>query len=195
MKTANLFMCALFMFLSLTLKAQDSIKPTVPVKDSLPKMQQYIYDKLNPDQVFELESRRLEMGRVTNQVPDHSNIISNIGFLATVILLVFITSYFRHKRKMKLYDVYLRTLDKDKDLPVEFLKKPENPEMFNQIHEMSKLNKAIMLVALGFGCNLAFSYFQDSLAILRELGTIPLFLGIGFFVSHVIEYFVNRSKR
>jgi len=188
-----------FMFLALSLKAQsqDSLKTANDSKKDSLKLcdQNAIYSRLSADQIYQLEQQKIELHHPRQEWHDDTDRTTTVIFLLTVLAIVFILSYFKHKRTIKLYDLYLYSMEKDKEIPIELLVNPKDDSnsLKNNFMSMATnpLQKGVLLIAIGIGLSIAVSHFREPINQLTGIGFIPICLGLGFIVLH----FIDRKKQ
>ena len=154
---------------------------TQKVHQKLTAIDTFVYSKLDRDQIMELEMTKL--GAVKH--PDNEdnnqplyNMLTALGFFITVILLTLIFSIFKHKKDSQLYNVYIKTLDMGKEMPVELIHRKQL--------NYNNLQKGILLIGLGIGV-LCIGPHGGIWGHIGILGCIPIFSGISFLIMHIIE--------
>jgi hypothetical protein len=128
-----------------------------------------MYEKLTPEQIFELEKIRLN--QPPPDVPGTAPIIVAIVF-GMPVAIVAVVLWFRHRRNRQLHDTLARMIEKGVPIPPELLTPPER-------RKPSDLRRGVVLIAAGLGV-IGFFLAQGEDA--WGLGLIPLLIGAGYLV-------------
>ncbi|RHO66015.1 hypothetical protein DW083_19660 [Parabacteroides sp. AF48-14] len=97
-----------------------------------------------------------------------------------VIFMVWIKSNENQKRNQLKAELYVKALEKGEKFPEDLIKEPSK--------KYKSLKTAILLISIGIGISI-FQLFNSNPAYAVQnmsVGLIPLILGIGFLIIHVI---------
>jgi len=126
------------------------------------------WEKLTPDQVFELEKIRAER---PDEIPSLVPLICLIVFSCPVAIVTAILIY-RHRRNQLLHKTLATMIDKGVPIPPELLQ-PEK-------RRKSDLQRAFVLMGVGLGLIIFFAVLHEEA---WGLGFIPLLMGVGYLVA------------
>jgi hypothetical protein len=107
---------------------------------------------------------------------------SSIFAFITIIAIVAIPVYFRHKKVLLLFDTINTMAVKGVEIPPELLVSLQTTRK-----KRSRLAIGISLSAVGLGVVLFFAFITDPDEGIWSIGLIPLFLGIGYLILARLE--------
>ena len=127
------------------------------------------WEKLSPDQIFELEKLRAQQppGDIPSQVP----LIVAIVFACPVAIVLVILVY-RYRRNQLLHKTLAALIDKGVAIPPELLQPEKRPK--------SDLQRALTLMGVGLGLIIFFAVQHEEA---WGLGFIPLLMGVGYLLA------------
>ena len=103
-----------------------------------------LLQKLNPDQLLEIEKQRLdnERRRESNEIPMPMwalVLISTAPFVM-VVFIVFFTSRAKKEREKARYDLYLKSIEMGQPLPEKIFEEPEKKTKQHELFDLSYKN-------------------------------------------------------
>lgn len=140
-----------------------------------------LLQKLNPEQLFQLEQKRIEQEKFEDMpLPAWAiTLIATAPFLM-VLLIVFFSVRAKKEREKARYDLYLKSMEAGLPLPEKFFEEPTK--------QSSNLKKGAIWLAVGLGV-VIFGLFEEETS-LMGLGAIPAFVG----AAYLLVYFIERKN-
>ena len=140
-----------------------------------------LLQKLNPDQLLEIEKQRLdnERHRDSNEIPVPMwalVLISTAPFIM-VVFIIFFTSRTKKEREKARYDLYLKSIEMGQSIPEKIFEEPEKKDSSRLQSGLVWLGVGMALVIVGISTN------NDGLL----FGLIPGFVGLGILIAYLIE--------
>ena len=139
-----------------------------------------LLQKLNPDQLLEIEKQRLdnERRRESNEIPMPMwalVLISTAPFVM-VVFIVFFTSRAKKEREKARYDLYLKSIEMGQPLPEKIFEEPEK--------KVSRLQNGLVWLGIGLALVIVgITTRNDGLL----FGMVPGFIGLGILIAYLIE--------
>jgi hypothetical protein len=125
------------------------------------------WEKLTPDQIFELEKLRAQQPEIPSQAP----LIVAIVFACPVAIVAVILVY-RYRRNLILHKTLASMIEKGVPIPPELLQ-PEKPPR-------NDLKRGFVLIGVGLGLIVFFAVQREEV---WGLGFIPLLMGVGYLLA------------
>ena len=147
--------------------------------------EQALLSRLNPEQLFQLEQRRIEQEQFEDMpLPAWAIVLICIAPFLMVVLIVFFSSKARKEREKARYDLYLKSIEAGQPLPEKIFETPER--------KGSNLQKGAIWLAVGLGVFIFGTFKGDNT--LMGLGAIPAFVGAAFLLVYFIEKKNNNDS-
>lgn len=141
-----------------------------------------LLQKLNSDQLMEIEKQRLEneRHRQSNEIPMPMwtlVLIATAPFVMVVFIVFFATRAKKEREKAR-YDLYLKSIEMGQPLPEKIFEEPEKKE--------SRLQSGLVWLGVGLALVIAgIATNKNTPGLL--LGLIPGFVGVGILIAYFIE--------
>ena len=139
------------------------------------------YEKLSPDQIYDLAQRKLRAESLSNSY-DHNPeswaaITAPIATFSMIVLIVFLVMLYRSKKDREMHTTLRLMVEKGAEIPPELLH-PKQKSTSN-----TDLRRGVLLLSTGIG----YMAFMGVLSMLEPnalnglgVGLIPIFIGIGY---------------
>lgn len=137
-----------------------------------------LLNKLNPEQLLQLEKQRIEQEKFDDMpLPAWAIVLITTAPFLMVILIVFFSIKAKKEREKARYDLYLKSMEAGQPLPEKIFEEP--------VKKVSNLQRGAIWLAVGLGV-VIFGLFENESS-LMGLGAIPAFVGAAYLLVYFIE--------
>jgi hypothetical protein len=155
-----------------------------------------LYQKLNPDQILELEKSRDEVEKRRIEAESKEDMpLNGFGIVMIVIApflfvvaIILISARNKDIESKRRYDLYMKSLEMGQNIPENFFEEPRKSKPSNL-----KRGIIALMVGLAFGIFLLIRHDNNIGFMLAAL--IPGFVGIGYILVHFLEKQKQDSEK
>lgn len=180
-------------------KIEVKIEKDFKIKDeNLSKEQKdsILYEKLNPQQILELEKSRAEVEKQRIDAESKEDMpLNGFGIVMIVIApflfvvaIILISARNKDIESKRRYDLYMKSLEMGQSIPENFFEEPKK-------NKPSNLKRGIIALMVGLAFGIFLLIRQDNSVGFMLAALIPGFVGVGYILVHFLEKQKKDSEK